>query len=209
MYSPSHFEEKRTEVLHQLIEDHGFGTLVTHDEGLLNANHIPFEIDREAGVLRAHVARANPVWRRTPADGESLVIFQGAHAYITPSWYESKREHGKVVPTWNYMVVHAYGTIRVMDDPAWVLGLVGRLTGRHESGRALPWKVDDAPADYIQKILSAIVGIEIPIGRMIGKWKVSQNRDEADRAGVAAGLVEDGRADNLSMSEAVRLAATR
>ena len=107
------------------------------------------------------------------------------------------------------MVVHAYGPIRVMDDPAWVLGLVGRLTERHESGRALPWKVDDAPADYIQKMLSAIVGIEIPIARMIGKWKVSQNRDEADRAGVAAGLVEGGSADNLRMAEAVRLTATR
>ena len=208
MYSPPHFVEQRTEVLHQLIHDHAFGTLITLDGATLHADHLPFEIDMQAapfGVLRAHVARANPVWRQTSSTAESLAVFQGAHAYISPSWYPLKNETGKVVPTWNYMVVHAYGVMRVIDDPVWLKGLVERLTNRYEAGRVAPWQVADAPADYIEKMLGAIVGIEIPITRLVGKWKVSQNRSEADRTGVVRGLRDSDDADQQLMANAVAL----
>ena len=148
MYVPSQFEELRTEVLHQLIKQHSFGTLVTLDDSGLNANHIPFEIDPEPapfGTLRAHVARSNPVWRNASNAVEPLVIFQGAQSYISPSWYATKQASEKVVPTYNYMVVHAYGELRIIEDPAWLLGLITRLTNRHEASRAAPWKVSDAP----------------------------------------------------------------
>lgn len=214
MYSPSHFEESRLDVVQQFIHDHAFGSLITLDGSTLNADHLPFEIDRHSGpfgVLRAHVARANPLWKKTSPDVESLALFQGPDAYVSPSWYASKKENHKVVPTWNYMVVHAYGPLRVVDDPVWLLGLVERLTNRHEAttgakgdeGRAAPWKVSDAPADYIQKMLGAIIGIEIPITRLVGKWKVSQNRSEADRRGVAMGLRDVGGSDNTQMADAV------
>jgi transcriptional regulator len=136
-------------------------------------------------------------------DVEAMVLFQGAQAYISPSWYATKQENGKVVPTYNYMVVHAYGPMRVIDDPAWLLGLVERLTGRHEADRAGPWKVSDAPRDYVDKLLGAIVGIEIPVSRLVGKWKVSQNQPPANRAGVARGLQEVGDDNALAMARAV------
>jgi transcriptional regulator len=207
MYVPSQFEENRPEVLHQLIGEHPLGMLVTLDPDGLNANHIPFEFDPEPapyGVLRAHVARSNPVWRTFSADVEALVVFQGAQAYISPAWYATKQQDGKVVPTYNYMVVHAYGAMRVIDDPVWVRGLVERLTDRHEAGRASPWKVADAPRDYIDKLLSAIVGIEIPISKLVGKWKVSQNQPQANRDGVVNGLSEIGDDNATGMARAVR-----
>ncbi|MBV8634608.1 MAG: FMN-binding negative transcriptional regulator, partial [Burkholderiaceae bacterium] len=178
MYVPSHFEETRTEVMHELIRAHGLGTLVTLDDSGLNANHIPFEIDGEGefGVLRAHVARANPVWKNASRTVDAMVVFQGAQAYITPSWYETKKTDGKVVPTYNYISVHAYGELRAIDDKAWLRQFVSRLTARYEAPRAAPWAVSDAPDEYIDKMLGAIVGIEIPIKRLVGKWKVSQNR---------------------------------
>jgi transcriptional regulator len=206
MYLPSHFEEKRPEVLHQLIREHPLGALVTLGREGLNANHVPFEFDPEPapfGTLRAHVARSNPVWQDFSKDVEALVVFQGAQAYISPSWYASKKEGGKVVPTYNYMVVHAYGAMRVIDDPAWVLGLVERLTDRHEAGRAGRWKVTDAPRDYIDKMLAAIVGIEIPVSKLIGKWKVSQNQPQANREGVVNGLREIGDDNAAEMARAV------
>jgi transcriptional regulator len=206
MYLPSHFEEKRLEVLHQLIREHPLGALVTLGREGLNANHVPFEFDPEPtpfGTLRAHVARSNPVWQDFSKDVEALVVFQGAQAYISPSWYASKKEGGKVVPTYNYMVVHAYGAMRVIDDPAWVLGLVERLTDRHEAGRAGRWKVTDAPRDYIDKMLAAIVGIEIPVSKLIGKWKVSQNQPQANREGVVNGLREIGDDNAVEMARAV------
>jgi transcriptional regulator len=207
MYLPAHFEEKRLDVLHELMQAHPFGTLVTLGADGLNANHIPFELVNDGpafGVLRAHVARANPVWRDFSVDVEAMAIFQGPHAYITPSWYPSKQEHGKAVPTWNYMVVHAYGPLKVIDDAEWLRGLVTRLTDRHEGERTgkEPWKVTDAPADYIDKMLSAIVGIEIPVTQLVGKWKVSQNQPEANRKGVEAGLRALGDAASVAMADA-------
>lgn len=206
MYLPSHFEEKRREVLHQLISEHPLGALVTLGQEGLNANHVPFEFDPEPapfGTLRAHVARSNPVWQDFSKEIEALVVFQGAQAYISPSWYPTKQEGGKVVPTYNYMVVHAYGAMRVIDDPAWVLGLVERLTDRHETGRAGRWKVTDAPRDYIDKMLAAIVGIEIPVSKLVGKWKVSQNQPQANREGIVNGLREIGDDNAVLMARAV------
>ncbi len=206
MYLPAQFEEKRVDVLQQLIGAYPFGTLVTLDADGLNANHIPFEISPEPapfGTLRAHVSRGNPLWREFNPEVEALAIFQGAHTYITPSWYQTKQETGKVVPTWNYMVVHAYGPLRVIEDAAWLRALVTRLTNRHEADFAVPWQVADAPDDYIESMLAAIVGLEIPITRLIGKWKVSQNRPPADREGVERALQARGDADALAMAEAV------
>ncbi|HYD81706.1 MAG TPA: FMN-binding negative transcriptional regulator [Paucimonas sp.] len=206
MYIPSHFEERRAEVLHRLVAEHSFGTLVTLGSGGLGANHLPFELDPGAGplgTLRAHVARANPVWRDCAGEVEALAIFQGPGAYVSPSWYPAKQEHGKVVPTYNYIVVHAHGPIRVIDDPVWLKALIERLTDTHEAGRPVPWKVADAPADYIEKMLGAIVGIEIPISRLQGKWKASQNRGAADRRGVAQGLLAAGGEQAAAMAAAV------
>ncbi|MDB5907914.1 MAG: transcriptional regulator [Massilia sp.] len=189
MYAPSHFEETRLDVLHALIAAHPLGTLVTHGGAGLNADHIPFEIaapsaEAPFGTLRAHVARANPLWRQ--AGAEALAVFQGPSAYVSPSLYAEKPVSGKVVPTYNYAVAHAHGVLRAIEDPRWILALVGRLTARHEAARAAPWSVSDAPAEYIDTLLKAIVGIEIPIGRLQGKWKLSQNRLPADQAAVAA-----------------------
>ena len=191
MYVPSHFAESRIDVLHDLIRTHPFGALVVLVSDGLEANHIPFEIDPEPspfGTLRGHVARANPVWRDFSSQVDALVMFQGAHAYISPAWYATKKEHGKVVPTWNYAVVHAHGPLRVIDDRKWLREFVGKLTDRHEAPRSDPWKVTDAPADFIDTMVAAIVGIEIPIAKLAGKWKVSQNRPAQDRAGVIEGL---------------------
>ena len=206
MYVPSHFEETRTDVMHELIRVHGLGTLVTLDDSGLNANHIPFEIDAEGGhdILRAHVARANPVWKNFSPTVDAMVVFQGAQTYVTPSWYETKKTDGKVVPTYNYISVHAYGELSAIEDKAWLRQFVGRLTDRYEASRAAPWAVADAPDDYIDKMLGAIVGIEIPVKRLVGKWKVSQNRPAADREGVIAGLTEIGSDDARAMAEAVR-----
>ncbi len=207
MYLPAHFEESRVEVLHQLIRDYGLGTLVTLSAGGLEANHIPFEIDPEPapyGTLRAHVARNNPVWREFSKDVDALAVFQGAQAYISPNWYQTKQDNGQVVPTYNYMVVHASGAMTIIEDPAWLRALVGRLTDRYEASQAAPWKVSDAPADYIEKMLSAIVGIEMPIKKLVGKWKVSQNRPTVDRAGVITGLQKQGGENASAMAIAVQ-----
>lgn len=210
MYLPAHFEETRPEVLQQLIRDHSLAALVTLGPDGLDANHIPLELDpgpAPFGTLRGHVARANPVWRDFSRDIEALAVFQGPQAYISPAWYQTKRETGKVVPTYNYIVVHAYGPIRVVEDRAWLRELVERLTSRHESGRPEPWKVTDAPAEFVEQMLGAIVGIEIPLTRLRGKWKVSQNRPSADRDGVVKGLREVNDSDARAMSAHVKKAA--
>jgi transcriptional regulator len=188
MYSPSHFEETRPELLQGLIAQHPLGTVIVNGEHGLVADHIPFELgpatpDAPFGVLRAHVARANPLWRH---GGETLVVFQGPSAYVSPSLYEEKPVSGKVVPTWNYATVHAHGQLRAVEDAAWLLALLKRLTARHEAPRAAPWSVDDAPREWVEKIMQAIVGIEIPVQRMQGKWKMSQNRTQQDQRMVAA-----------------------
>ena len=190
MYAPSHFDETRIDVLQALITAHPLGTLVMQGAGGLDADHIPFEIsaptgDAPFGVLRAHVARGNPLWRQ--AGAPALVVFQGPSAYISPAHYEEKRASGKVVPTYNYAVVHAHGALRAIEDPVWLLSLLERLTARHESTRAAPWSVHDAPRGYIDKLMEAIVGIEVPVQRMQGKWKLSQNRPRQDQLNIVEG----------------------
>jgi transcriptional regulator len=210
MYLPSHFEETRVETLHALIRAHPFGALVTLGPGGLGANHVPFEVDPDPapfGTLCAHVARANPVWREAD-NAEALVLFQGTETYISPSWYPTKQETAKVVPTWNYAVVHAHGRLRAIDDREWLRAFVTRLTDRHEAPRTDPWKVTDAPADYIDAMLGGIVGLEIPIARLVGKWKVSQNRPAQDRAGVVEGLGQRGDATSEAMARLVREAGS-
>lgn len=196
MYTPSSFREERLEVLHGLMAAHPLGALVRHGADGLCADHVPFEIaaatpEAPFGILRAHVARANPLWRAASGNTECMVIFQGPHAYITPAWYAEKQRSGKEVPTFNYAVVHAHGPLRAIDDAAWLRGLVERLTARHEAGQAHPWQVADAPADYIGKLLNAIVGIEIALTRLSGKWKLGQNRTQEDQASMAHGLMLD------------------
>jgi len=169
MYNPAHFQETRVPVLHDLIRRHPLATLVTLGPDGLVANHIPMEIDAEPapfGMLRGHVARANPVWHASARDVEALVIFSGPHASVTPAWYPTKQESGRVVPTWNYAVVHAYGRLRAIEDVAWLRNFVSRLTERHEGERAVPWKVTDAPADFIERQLGGIVGLEILVRRL-------------------------------------------
>ena len=194
MYTSSWFDETRPEILSSLIAQHPLGAVIVNGANGLAADHIPFELapptpDAPFGVLRAHVARANPLWRH---DGETMVVFQGASAYVSPSLYEEKPISGKVVPTWNYAVVHAHGKLRAIEDPVWILALLNRLTDAHEGKRASPWAVEDAPRDWLDKIMQAIVGIEIPVQRMQGKFKLSQNRSRKDQQMVAAdtGILE-------------------
>lgn len=188
MYLPAHFAETRPEVMHALMRAHPLATLVVMTTGGLEANHIPLLVYPEENVLRGHIARANALWRDYDTGVEALAIFQGPQHYITPSWYASKAEHHKVVPTYNYAVVHARGSLRIIDDVTWLIHHVTEMTAHNEAGRATPWKVSDAPADFIAQTAKAIVGIEIAMTSLAGKWKVSQNRPAQDKAGVVAGL---------------------
>ena len=206
MYMPSTFKEDRIEVMHELIRAHSLATLVTLTAGGLSANHIPMLIVPEPapyGTLIGHVARANPLWREFDANTDVLAVFSGPQGYITPSWYASKPDTGKVVPTWNYAVVHACGPLVIHDDIEWLRQLVTRLTERNEAPRALPWQVSDAPADFVDARLKDIVGIEIPLRRLEGKWKMSQNRVPRDRAGVVAGLRGAGDEQSQAMANLV------
>jgi transcriptional regulator len=192
MYLPSHFEQHDTATLHALMRAHPLATLVSTGPEGPTADHVPLAFDAGAGAhgaLLGHVARANPLWAAA-AGSPVLAVFHGPQAYVSPSWYPGKATTHKVVPTWNYAVVHAHGMLEVVEDAPWLRALVGRLTDHHEAPRPTPWSVDDAPDDYVQQMLRAIVGIRIPIERLIGKWKVSQNRSAADRQGVADGLGE-------------------
>lgn len=191
MYQPPHFREDRLEIQHALIQAHSLGLLITAGPGGLQANFVPFLVDAgksEHGTLRAHLARANPQLRELAAVPECLVVFQGPQHYISPSLYPTKRETEKAVPTWNYITVHAWGRPQVMDDAAWLRRQIEDLTRHNEEPRAAPWKVSDAPESFIAAQMKGIVGLEIPIARIEGKWKVSQNRPAVDQAGVAAGL---------------------
>jgi transcriptional regulator len=206
MYIPKHFEETDLEVLHGLIRAHPLGALVALGNDGLEANHIPFLVDSRAaacGVLHGHMARANPMWKSLAAGSRVLVIFQGAEGYITPSWYATKRENGKVVPTWNFVVVHAHGSVRVIDDAAWLHGHLEQLTREHEARREQPWQVSDAPREFIEQNVAHLVGLEIPIARLEGKWKLSQNRSARDREGVVEGLRREGGDAALAMAELV------
>jgi transcriptional regulator len=201
MYRPPAFREDRLDVLHTLIRSHPLGTIVTAGAGGLIANLIPFTLDAvrgDKGVLRAHLAKGNEQIGVLRSVDEALVIFQGAESYITPSWYASKAEHGRVVPTWNYVVVQAWGRPEVIDDAAWLRTQIDELTHAHEDARAKPWRVSDAPDGYVDSQVKGIIGLEIPIARIEGKWKASQNRPEADRAGVVAGLTTEGLSPEMA-----------
>jgi transcriptional regulator len=195
MYVPEHFREDDPEMLARHIRERGFGLLIVADDDGIEANHVPFLLeegeDGSPDVLQCHLARANPVWQRLLQGPRVLAVFQGPDAYISPSWYPTKAETGRVVPTWNYLAVHAEGTARVVEDPAWLHRHVRRLTDRHEAGRDTPWSVDDAPADFTDRLVGAIVGVEIRIETLTGKLKASQNQPERNRAGVRAGLEQD------------------
>ncbi len=195
MYLPPHFIEDRLEVQHGLIRARPLGLLVSHSDAGLQADAVPFLLDDTAsplGTLRAHFARANSHLLGLNERSEVMIVFQGENAYISPSWYPTKADSGKVVPTWNYVVVEAWGHPRVMDDSRFIAAQIRALTDAHESTRQHPWQVDDAPSEFIAAQMRAIVGLEIEITRLAGKWKTSQNRTERDRAGVRAGLATEG-----------------
>ena len=203
MYQPAHFNEADPRTLLALMREFPLATLIRGGAELA-ADILPLEVERigEGWRVTGHVARANPLWRE--ADGQPvLLVFHGPQAYVSPSWYPSKFQHGKAVPTWNYAMVQVHGTLRATQDPQWLHALVTRLTERHEAGRAVPWHVADAPPDYLDAMLKAIVGIEIEVTRVEGKFKLSQNRDAADRTGVVLGLEADASLDRQPQAEAL------
>ena len=204
MYVPRYFVEDRVEVLHAAIREADLTTLVTTGTGELYVSHLPMLLEPEPGPLgrlMGHLARANSQWKSTPNGSTALAVIVGPSGYVSPSWYATKRETGRVVPTWDYVAVHAHGTVRFFDEREQLLELVTRLTDRHEHTRAAPWKVRDAPLDYLDSLLKNIVGVELTITRLEGQWKASQNKSEADRRGVEEGLREEG---NDAMADLVR-----
>ena len=208
MYTPIDFEIPQIDIMHQLIKQHALGILFTHGSSGLDANHLPFELSTdqsELGVLHAHVSRSNPVWQDIQDENEVLVVFRAGDAYISPQWYPSKQEHHQQVPTWNYRAVHAYGTVKIRDDERYVRGVVARLTRTHEATQAEPWKMSDAPKDYLEPMLKAIVGIEIQITRLQGKAKLGQNKEYRDVLGVANALTATGQ---HAMGDAMHQVAT-
>ena len=195
MYVPAHFEESDRDRLHALITEHPLGILVTHGARGLDANHLPFELEvrqGSAGILHTHVSRANSVWTEMASGDEVLVVFRGAGAYISPNWYPSKHEHHRQVPTWNYMVAHAHGRVTVHDDERYLRRLAGRLTKRHEAAEPRPWRMGDSSQTFISDMLASIVGLEIEITRLVGKFKLSQNKETRDVLGAASALQARG-----------------
>jgi transcriptional regulator len=206
MYIPRANQETRIPVIHRLMEEQPFASLITTGATGLFASHIPMvlELDgTEMGRLKCHLSRANRQWRDFAPDVEALAIFSGPQHYITPSWYPEKEESGRVVPTWNYVVVHAYGHLRVIEDSDWLMAHLESLVTIHETELPAPWKIEDAPVDYVESQIKGIVGLEMVIERLEGKWKVSQNRSEQDRAGVAKGLAELNTTESLAMKALV------
>jgi len=206
MYVPKKHAETDLAVLHALIRSHPLATWATHSEGEIIVNHLPLLLDATRGsfgTLMGHIARANPVWQCASRTVPSALVFHGPESYISPSWYPSKQANGAAVPTWNYAVVHAHGMPVIIQDPAWLLDHVSRLTNLHEAGQALPWKVSDAPGEFIAQMIKRIVGIEIPILRIVGKWKINQNRSTEDRLGVVAGLRGSGHPPSAEMAALV------
>jgi transcriptional regulator len=208
MYIPAHFAETRDAELQRTVREHPLGMLVTGGAAGLDANHVPFLLDPEPGgrgTLLAHVARANPLWREV-ADGDPvLVVFRGVHGYVSPSWYPGKQETHRRVPTWNYEVVHAHGAIHVRDDERFLRGLLARLTREHEAAQPQPWRMGEAPEDYLAAMLAQIVGIEIRLTRLEGKRKLNQHHEARDREGAIRGLEESG---NAGLAEAMRVAGS-
>lgn len=213
MHTLSKFKESRTQVLHDLIRARPLATFVICQDNETVVDHLPLMVctgEGESSVLRGHIPRANPIWKSF--DGKSkkaLAVFQGPDSYVTPSWYPSKHPHGKAVPTWNFVVAHAHGYPLAVHDADWLLKHLNELTDWQESDRELPWQVSDAPEDYIDKMLAHIVGIEMPISELHGKWKVSQNRPQGDRLGVAAGLRRQADENSLAMESLVRQRANK
>jgi transcriptional regulator len=209
LYLPAHFNETRIDVLHSLMREHPLATLVVSAGSGLIANHMPMETlssPAPLGCLRGHIARANPLWKEYREDAAALAIFQGPQAYVSPSFYPSKAVSGEVVPTWDYAVVHAAGTLRFIHDAGWLHAFVTQLTQTHEASRPKPWTIEDAPARYIEKMLKLIVGFEFSISSLTGKWKVSQNRPQADRRGVVENLQA---ADDAGSHEIAAMLAAR
>jgi len=207
MYVPKHFAEERSEVLHAAIARTGLATLVTLGPDGLIATHLPLLLDVTAGplgTLYGHVARGNPQWRDFNPTVDALAIFLGPEAYVSPSWYATKRENARVVPTWNYLTVHAYGSLRTFDDADRLRAHVTRLTDRQEAPRDDRWRVSDAPGDFVDGMLKGIVGLELPITRLEGKWKMSQNRPAADQQGAIVGLEATGRPPEQAVAEVMR-----
>ncbi|CAL95070.1 FMN-binding negative transcriptional regulator [Azoarcus olearius] len=210
MYIPAHFAEPDPEKLHALMRAHPLATVVTTSSAGLSADHLPLHIAMASDgrlLLRGHVARANPLWRNAADGVAALAVFAGPEAYVTPTWYPAKRDHGRAVPTWNYAVVHAHGSLRAIDDPAWLRSVLAELTAAHEGARPQPWTLDDAPSDYIDAMLRAVVGIEIEVQRLEGKYKASQNQPAANRAGVIEGLRGEGREQARAMADLVEESA--
>ncbi|MGH7056769.1 MAG: FMN-binding negative transcriptional regulator [Acetobacteraceae bacterium] len=212
MYVPTAFSETRLPVLHAAIRSTGLAILASFGPEGIIASHVPMLLDEAAGpngTLSGHVARANGQWRLTASDVPALAIFPGLDGYVSPSWYPSKKADGKAVPTWDYIAVHAYGPLAFFDDADELLAQVTRLTEKHEAGRARPWTPNEAPEEYIAKMLKAIVGFRLPITRIEGKWKLSQNRPLADRLGVVEGLENEGNAAAAELANAVAEAFPR
>lgn len=210
MYIPKYFAEPSVDVLHQLIRRHPLATLVTLSPSGLNANHIPLHLSSEPspfGTLRGHISRANSNLNDINDDIEALAIFHGPDAYITPSWYPTKAETGKVVPTWNYAVAHAYGKLRIVEDQTWLHDHLKEFTAHNEAAFSTPWQLDDAPPDHIEKMIAAVVGIEMVITRLVGKWKTSQNQSAQNQAGVVRGLRARGGANAQEMADLVERAS--
>ncbi|MEO8624113.1 MAG: FMN-binding negative transcriptional regulator [bacterium] len=205
MYIPRSYAEAGTDRLHEFITAHPFAALITANDGLF-ATHLPLVLRPDVGTLgtlEGHVARANEHHKRVTSPSDALVIFSGPHAHVTPTWYPSKEESGKVVPTWNYVAVHVYGTVRFIDDPEFLRAHLARLTETHETARGSEWTTNDPPEEYVTQQLRAIVGVEIAITRVEGKWKMSQNRGEADIDGVVAGLRDSGNIQDAVVADIV------
>lgn len=207
MYVPNHFKEDDQEKLQQYVRDYSFGMLVIADEEGIEANHVPFHLsvseNGSLGHLQCHLARSNPVWQRMQGGAKVLAVFQGPNAYVSPSWYPTKAETGRVVPTWNYLAVHAQGSARIIQDPSWLKSHLHQLTDQHESQMVAPWSVSDAPADFTERLVQAIVGVEIKIETLTGKLKASQNQPERNRTGVKAGLETGVEAQNRAMAKLI------
>ncbi|MDF1645230.1 MAG: FMN-binding negative transcriptional regulator [Pseudomonadales bacterium] len=205
MYVPDHFKEENHEKLQQYIRDYSFGLLIIADDEGIEANHVPFHLSSSVngslGQLQCHLARGNPAWQRIQSGARVLAVFQGPDAYVSPSWYATKAETGRVVPTWNYLAVHAQGSARVILDPSWLKHHLDQLTNQHESQMDAPWSVDDAPTDFTERLVQAIVGIEIKIETLTGKLKASQNQPEKNRTGVKVALELEEKARKLAMAK--------
>jgi transcriptional regulator len=206
VYTPQHFEEKRPDVLARAIRDIQFALLVTAADGAYFASHVPMVLKQANGAftLEAHFARANEHWKVLAGKPASLAVFQGPQTYVSPSWYESKREHGKVVPTWNYVVVHAHGSLEMVEDGDWLLAHLEDLVAANEGRREQPWAISDAPAEFIQGMTRGIVGFRFTVERLEGKWKMSQNRSQLDRAGTLAGLSASPKPEDQAVAAIMR-----